>query len=141
MVIVTRCCGVGWIFVVVDTGVASDDLNAWIALTRRVPGSSEHTPLIHVALQKMRQAAGEDAPVRLGLRLPVPKHPMYATSAAAYGALSRKPAVPTLVGCPSWRSRCSVTFTGWSKALMANPKSRYTERRSSVPLDSGISSS
>ena len=97
--------------------------------------------VVAVTLQKMRQAAGEDAPVRLGLRLPVPKHPMYATSAAAYGALSRKPAVPTLVGCPSWRSRCSVTFTGWSKALMANPKSRYTERRSSVPLDSGISSS
>jgi len=88
----------------------------------------------------MRRAAGDDAPVRLGLRLPVPKHPMYATSAAVYGAFWRKPAVPTPVGCPSWRSRCSVTFTGWSKALM-NPKSRYTESGSSVPLDSGISSS
>ena len=96
--------------------------------------------MVAVALQEMRRVAGEDALVRLGLRLPVPKHPMDATSAAVYGAFSGKPAVPTLVGCPSWRSRCSVTFTGWSKALM-NPKSRYTESRSSVPLDSGRSSS
>jgi hypothetical protein len=44
MVVVTRCCGVGWIFVVVDTGGALEDLNAWIAPTRRVSGSSEHTP-------------------------------------------------------------------------------------------------
>ncbi len=50
------------------------------------------------ALQKMRRVAGEDALVRLGLRLPVPKHPMYATNAAVYGAFWRKPAVPTLVG-------------------------------------------
>jgi len=90
--------------------------------------------VVAVALQKMRHAAGEDAPGRLGLRLPVPKHPMYATSAAVYDAFSRKPAVPTLVGCPPWRSRCSVTLTGWSKASMANPKSRYTGCRSSVPL-------
>jgi hypothetical protein len=33
-----------WIFVVVDIGVASEDLNAWIAPTRRVSVSSEHTP-------------------------------------------------------------------------------------------------
>jgi hypothetical protein len=59
MVIVTRCCGVRWIFVVVDTGVASEDLNAWIALTRRVPGSSEHTPLIHAALLVTSDAFGE----------------------------------------------------------------------------------
>lgn len=50
------------------------------------------------ALQKMRRFAGEDAPVRLGLRLPVPKHLVYATNAAVYGAFSGKPAVPTLVG-------------------------------------------
>lgn len=69
--------------------------------------------MVAVALQEMRRVAGEDALlVRLGLRLPVPKHPMYATSAAVYGAFSGKPAVPTLVGCPSWRSRCSMTFTG-----------------------------
>ncbi len=54
--------------------------------------------MVAEALQKMRRAAGDDAPVRLGLRLPVPKHPMYATSAAVYGAFSGKPAVPTLVG-------------------------------------------
>jgi hypothetical protein len=44
---------------VVDTGVASEDLNAWIALTRRVPGSSEHTPLIHAALLVTSDAFGE----------------------------------------------------------------------------------
>ena len=94
--------------------------------------------VVAVAPQRMRRVAGVGAPVRLGLRLPVPKHPTHATSAAVYGAFSGKPAVPTLVGCPSWRSRCSAIFTGWSKALMANPKSRYTGCRSSVPPDSGI---
>ncbi len=54
--------------------------------------------VVTVALQKMRRVAGEGAPVRLGLRLPVPKHLMYATNAAVYSAFSRKPAVPTLVG-------------------------------------------
>jgi hypothetical protein len=54
--------------------------------------------MVAVALQKMRRFAGEDAPVQLGLRLPVPKRPMYATNAAVYGAFSRKPTVPTLVG-------------------------------------------
>jgi hypothetical protein len=54
--------------------------------------------MVAVAHQKMRRIAGEDALVQLGLRLPVPKHLMYATNAAVYSAFSRKPAVPTLVG-------------------------------------------
>jgi hypothetical protein len=59
MVVVTTCSGGGWIFVVVDTEVASEDLNAWIAPTRRVSGSSEHTPLIHAALLVRSDAFGE----------------------------------------------------------------------------------
>ncbi len=119
-------------------GATSDVKRVWRVGDVLVAGA---LMVVVAALQKMRRVAGEDASVRLGLRLPVPKHPMYATSAAVYGAFSRKPAVPTLVGCPSWRSRCSVTFTGQSKTLMANPKSRYTECRSSALLDSSRSSS